>query len=405
MLIQLIVAVVVGILAGTITGLIPGIHVNLISVILIGFSAFLLSYFSPLILVVFLVSMALTHTFIDYIPSIFLGAPDEDSFLSVLPGHELLLEGRAFEAVILTLYGSLFAVLIILLLSPLFIFILPLIYNYISIMIPWILILASIFLIYFEKTDRTFAIIIFILAGFLGISSLNLGIREPLLPLLTGLFGASSLITSIMKKEKIPKQKIVKFRKIKIKKKLFRPLLASILTAPLASFLPGIGAGQSAVIGSEIVGGKEGEMDRKEFLIFLGSINTIIAGLAFIGLYSVGKARTGVVVAVKELIPSLTFSNLLIIFLSILLVSFVSFFITIFLAGFFAKNITRIKYNKISLLILLVLSLIVFVFSGFLGLLVFLISASLGLLCILLGVKRTHLMGSLMIPTILIYLL
>ena len=50
--------------------------------------------------------MAITHTFIDFIPSIFLGAPDEDSVLSILPGHKLLLKGYAYTGIILTLYGS-----------------------------------------------------------------------------------------------------------------------------------------------------------------------------------------------------------------------------------------------------------------------------------------------------------
>ena len=129
MLLELIIALLLGLLAGTITGLIPGIHINLISVILLGFSAFLLNLTSPLTLVIFITSMAITHTFLDFIPSIFLGAPDEDSFLSVLPGHQLLLKGRAYYAIIFTLYGSLTALFIILIFTPLFIKILPKIYD------------------------------------------------------------------------------------------------------------------------------------------------------------------------------------------------------------------------------------------------------------------------------------
>ena len=91
MITYIILAFFLGILAGTFTGLIPGIHINLVAIILLSFSAFLLTYFSPIILVVFIVAMAITHTFIDYLPSIFLGAPDEDTVLSILPGHEMLI--------------------------------------------------------------------------------------------------------------------------------------------------------------------------------------------------------------------------------------------------------------------------------------------------------------------------
>lgn len=401
-MLYLILALLLGITAGIITGLIPGIHINLVAVLLIGFSAFFLSYFSPLVLAIFIASMAITHTFIDYLPSIFLGAPDEDTVLSILPGHEMLIKGRAYEAVILTLYGSLSAIILTLLLVPIFIYLLPLFYPSITNIMPFILILASGFLFYFEKKSRIWAILIFLLAGFLGIASLNLNIKEPLLPLLTGLFGASSLITAIMKKQKIPKQKIIKLKYIKIKKKsLVRSLSASLIASPLVSFLPGLGAGQAAVIGSEVTG----DLDRKEFLILLGAINTMVAGLAFIALYSIQKPRTGAAVAVGKLLTDITLKNLFIILAAVFLSGIAAFFITIQLAKFFSRKITKIKYNKLSLIILALLTIIVFSFSGWLGFLVFTTSTSLGLTCISLGIRRIHLMGCLLLPVILLYLL
>src|SRR3989344_7011318 len=106
MILALIAALLLGTIAGTLTGLFPGIHINLISAILV--SSLSLPFISslPIIsLIVFIVSMSITHTFLDFIPSILLGAPEEDSFLSVLPGHQLLKKGRGYEAIILTLYG------------------------------------------------------------------------------------------------------------------------------------------------------------------------------------------------------------------------------------------------------------------------------------------------------------
>ena len=219
MIIELIIALLVGVLIGTITGLTPGIHINLVAFFLLSALAFL--HISPIALAVFIVSMSICHTAIDFIPSIFLGAPDEDSVLSVLPGHEMLIKGEGYEAVILTLYGSIIGIFLILLFTPLFVFFLPKIYDNALTIMPFILILASLFLFYFEKKNRLWAIIIFFLAGFLGIASMNLSLKEPLLPLLTGLFGASSLITSISKKQKLPKQRILKLKQIKIPKSSF----------------------------------------------------------------------------------------------------------------------------------------------------------------------------------------
>src|SRR3989338_4984778 len=117
MLIEIILFLFLGILAGTFTGLAPGIHINLVSVVLISLSASFFVSLNPVYLVVFIVAMAITHTFVDFIPSIFLGAPDEGAELSVLPGHELLKQGRGYEAVMLTNYGSLAAIFILFLIS------------------------------------------------------------------------------------------------------------------------------------------------------------------------------------------------------------------------------------------------------------------------------------------------
>ena len=86
MLLELLLALLFGILAGTITGLLPGIHINLVGAILVSLSVGILSSIDPIYLVAFVVAMSITHTFTDFIPSVFLGCPDADTVLSVLPG-------------------------------------------------------------------------------------------------------------------------------------------------------------------------------------------------------------------------------------------------------------------------------------------------------------------------------
>ena len=408
MLLELILAIFIGIIIGTITGLTPGIHINLVAVILLSFSAFLLNLTTPIILVIFITSMAITHTFVDYLPSIFLGAPDEDSFLSILPGHQLLLKGHAFEAIVLTLYGGLMALIIILIFTPIFIYMLPIIYPFFQKIMWLVLILISTFLIITEKNKKTHALIIFLLAGFLGIASLNLNIKEPLLPLLTGLFGASNLLISIKQKTKIPEQKIDLLKNIKLSKKsIAKTFLASILSSPFTAFLPGLGASQAALIGQQFLDIK----NSKEFLFLLGAINTIVMGLSFVTLFSIQKTRTGAAATISRLIPELTINNLYLIILSIIISGLIAFSLTIFLAKFFAKNIHKIEYSKLSKIILIILFIMITIFSDstisgkLLALLVFFISTSLGIFTILSEVKRMHLMGCLLVPTILFYLL
>ena len=412
-MIYLILAIILGILAGTITGLIPGIHINLIAIILLGFSASLLNITSPLTLVIFITAMAITHTFVDYIPSIFLGAPDEDSILSILPGHKLLLQGKAYFAIIFTLYGSLTALPIILIFTPIFIYLLPIIYLYVLRIMWIILLLVSIYLILseggFKKQDfskkykkKIWALIIFLLAGFLGISSLNLNIKEPLLPLLTGLFGASNLIFSIKQKTKIPQQRIKPIKKIRLRRKsIIKSIFASIIASPFTAFLPGLGASQAALIGKEVSDIK----DQREFLFLLGAINTIVMGLSFIALYSIQKTRTGAAVAISKLIPKLGLTELFYILGTIIISGIIASFITIYLSKLTAKNIHKFNYSKLSIIILAILIIITIYFTGILGLLIFIVSASLGLTTIFLDLKRMHLMGALLVPTILFYIL
>jgi len=394
----LIFALILGILSGIVTGLIPGIHVNLVSIFLLSFP---LTFISPIFSLIFIVSMSITHTFLDFIPSIFLGAPDEDTALSILPGHKLLNKGKGYEAIIYTLYGSCLGIFIILIFVPLFLFILPKIYLYIKQIMFLILIFASLYLILKERKSKIFALIIFFLSGFLGLASFSLAIKNSLLPLLTGLFGSSSLITSLMKKEKIPKQNLTPLKKIKItKKELINSGFASCLSAPLCTFLPSLGSSQAAVIGSDLTG----ETNRKQFLVLLGSINTIVAGLSFITLYSIQKTRTGAALTISKILNSLNFFHLFIILITTLISGLVAFFLTIYIGKLFAKNINKFNYKFLSLSVLIFLAILSFIFSGFFGLLIFIISTFTGLSAILLGIRRTHLMGSLMLPSILLYL-
>lgn len=400
MLIEFVIALFIGVLAGTFTGLIPGIHVNLVSVFLISISPILLQYAPPIALVIFITSMAITHSFLDFIPSIFLGAPDEESFLSVLPGHELLKKGRGYEAVILTLYGSLTALLIILLFTPIFIFILPFAHGIIQKIIPFILIFASLYLIFREENFLS-SITIFLLAGILGILTFNLPIKEPLLPLLTGLFGSSALILSLKTSSaKLTKQKILPLRKIKLQKKQFlKTSLSAAIAAPLCSFLPGIGSGHAAVIASEIT-----KHDNRSFLFSVGAITTIVTALNFVALYSIGKTRSGTAVAIKEILNTLSFQNLIIILIAIFLSSLISFFLGIQIAKLSAKHINKINYKTLSIITFLVLLIVNIIFSNLIGVIVLVGATSLGIFAILSNSRRINLMGSLLLPAIIFYL-
>ncbi|MFA5856621.1 MAG: tripartite tricarboxylate transporter permease [Candidatus Pacearchaeota archaeon] len=400
MIIELIIAIFLGIIIGTITGLIPGIHINLVGSILLLSSTYLLTIVSPISLVCFIIAVAITHTFVDFIPSILLGAPNEDSILSVLPGHRLLLVGKGYEAVLSSLEGALTGIILFIIITPFFIFFLKQIYPLFQRIMGLILIISVLYLIYCEN-KKILASIIFLLSGFLGIAVLNLNLNEPLLPMLSGLFGASGIIISFNEKTKIPKQTILIKQNKYDKISFLKNIITSLVSSPLPAFLPGMGSSQAALIGTQI----NGKSTEKDFLFLIGSINIIVMSLSFITLFSINKIRTGASNSVSKLIPTLTNNDLYIIITTIILVGLISYFLSKYLLYIFINLIDKINYSKISLIVLFLLFIFTIIFSGFIGLLVFLVSTSLGIYCILSNVKRTILMGCLLIPTILFYIL
>jgi len=397
MIIELIIALAVGVLIGTLTGLTPGLHINLAVPLIF----FLISPFNilPLALVVFIVSLSIAHTFIDFIPSIFLGAPNEDTSLSILPGHSLLLEGKGYQALVYCFCGCILGIFSLLILLPFFLFLMPQIYLYLKPVMFFILIF-TIFYLTIREQKPFLSLLIFLLSGFLGLSLLNLEINS-LLPLLSGLFGSSSILISLKQKTKIPKQEISPLKQISPSKhELKISFLSALLSSPLCSFLPALGSNQAAVISSDIVE----EKNQKTFLLMLGSINVLAMSLSFITLYAIGKTRTGSAVFISNLLPKITFSSLMIILLAVILSGIFSFIIAISLSKFFANRISKINYRLISIIVLIFISLLILLFSGFLGFFIFTISTLIGIFAVLLNVRRTSLMGCLMLPTIIFYL-
>ena len=395
MLIEIILFLVFGIFAGTITGLIPGIHINLIGAILVSLSVSLLYSVNPIYIVVLIVAMAITHTFVDFIPSVFLGCPDTDTELSILPGHELLKQGEGYEAILLTCYGSLAAVFILALIFLPAVFVISKTYDFVKPFIPYLLILVSSVLIFSEKKKFS-ALLVFLLAGFLGWSVLNMtgNSEKLLLPLLTGLFGSSMLLISIKNKIKIPKQKLTK-----PKTKILKPLIGAVIASPILSFLPGLGSGQAAIIGNSI-----SRADKKGFLVLLGATNTLVMGFSFITLYIISRTRTGTAVAIQQILGNLSLKILILILGIVLISGVISFFLTMFLAKFLSQRMEKVNYTFLSVGTLIFLVIIVFLVSGFLGLTIFIAATFTGIYSISLGVRRTNMMGCLIIPTILFYL-
>ncbi|HLC53620.1 MAG TPA: tripartite tricarboxylate transporter permease [Candidatus Nanoarchaeia archaeon] len=396
---ELVLALLLGVVIGTLTGLAPGIHVNLIAAFLVA-SLDKFHSVPAIALVSFIASLSITHIVVDFIPSIFLGAPEEDSFLAILPGHQMLREGHGFSAVVYACYGALIAVPVLVLATPLYIYFLPSLYPLLKTALPFILIFISCYLILREERP-VISFLIFSLAGLLGLLTFNLPVKEPLMPLLTGLFGISSLLVASKNKEKIKKQTIVPIRKIYLsRKELIRTFSAASIAAPLCSFLPGIGSGHAAVIGSEIV-----PQNNRSFLALIGAINIIVMSLSFVTVFAISRARSGSAAAMQDILGTITLQHIIITLMVIIFSALFSIIISIYLARRASTLLNKVNYSILSKSIIAVLVLLVILFSNWLGFIVALTASSIGILCISLNVRRINLMASLILPAIVFYLL
>lgn len=400
MLLEIFLALFLGVLCGIITGLVPGIHVNLVSVLLISFSAILLTYTSPIVLAVFIIALAITHTFLDAIPSIYLGAPTDAQALNVLPGHRMLLKGLGHNAILYTVIGALGSLLLSILLFPLFIFSMEKLSPIVSAIVGYLLIGIMAYMILKDKGKRLKALVVFLLSGALGLlvfSIPNLG--QPLFPLLSGLFGFSILIESLRQKSSIPKQKSAPLSLSK--KNLAKSVSAASGMGFVAAFLPGFGSAQAAIIATNAVGdiGDEG------FLTLVGGLNTANVLISIAAAYVLDKARNGAIVAVKELMGSVGFKEM-ILFMGVALVAGgIASLLTIYFSKIFAKYIVRINYTKLLLGIIIFITLLSLYFDGFIGLIILLTATAIGLVTSAFGVGKNHLMGCLILPVILYFII
>src|SRR3989338_9764888 len=400
MLLEVLVGLALGILSGIFSGLIPGIHVNLVSVLLVSFSAVLLPYTSPIVLAVFIISLAITHTFLDAIPSIYLGAPTDALALNVLPGHRLLLKGLAHNAIMYTVIGALGSLLLSILLFPIFIFSMEKLSSLVTAIVGYLLIGVMAYMILKDKGKRVKALVVFLLSGALGLLVFSIpNLKQPLFPLLSGLFGFSILIESLRQKSVIPKQKSAPLSLSK--KNLVKSVSAASGMGFVAAFLPGFGSAQAAIIATEAVGdiGDEG------FLTLVGGLNTVSMAISIAAAYILQKARNGAIVAVNELMGSVGFKEMVLFMGVALAAGGIAALLTIYLSKIFAKYIVKIDYTNLLLGIIIFITLLTLYFDGFIGFTILLTATAIGLVTTTFVVGKNHLMGCLILPVILYFVL
>jgi len=397
---ELLIAIIIGVIFGIITGLTPGIHINLVAALLIASSAFFLGFTSVIALCCFIISMSITHTFLDTIPSVFLGAPDSATALGVLPGHRYLLKGKGFTAVKLTIIGSFFGLIFSIGLFPLLVPIVGFVYPFLKNYIGYILVLVAVFMIFRDRKWQ-WAVLIFLSAGILGLTVFSIpNLSNPLFPLLSGLFGISTLLISINENDKIPRQKAKQNLKLE-KGKTFKAILSGTFSGWITAVFPGIGSATAAVISLQITR-KLGDYG---FMILIGAISTVNFALSLVTLFVLGKARNGSVIAIQSLVENISISHIVIFVCSSLVASMFAVFLGLYISKKFSRLVVKINYKYLIIGIICFITFLTIILSGWIGLLILVTSTAIGLLPAIQKTSRTHGMGCLLVPVIIYFLI
>lgn len=398
MFLEVMIAIISGTLLGILTGLTPGIHINLISVFIVSLSPLFFKWLSPITVATAVISMAVTHSFLDSIPSVFLGAPDADQALNVLPGHRLLLQGRGYEAVMLTVIGSLGGLIVAVALMPILYFIVTPIYTNVRDYIGYAILAIVIFLIIREKKGRIWAIALYIMSGGLGYIILNNELTEPLFPLFSGLFGLSLLLNSLKDKTSIPKQEKTSIEVTG--KDSFFAVATSVVMGWMASFMPGLGSSQAAIIGTQV----NRKMTEKGFIVMVGGLNTVNMVLSLVTMFALGKARNGAIVAVMKIAQNINIVDFLIFFSAVLICGGIATILATQLTKVFSKVIVKLNYTWLCIGIIVLIIILVAIISKPIGLLILFTATALGFIPILKGIAKNHLMGCLLIPVMIYFI-
>jgi putative membrane protein len=433
-----------GVFIGLVTGLLPGLHVNNVALILLSLSGAIVAACAPLmaygitqqftlvLICGLIVSVSLSHAFHQNLPSTFVGAPNEETALSVLPAHRLLLAGDGFKAVSLAALGCIGALLVCLALFYPLRFLLgpPLnLYTELRGIMVWVLIAIVVLMIATEKNRITdfglrgkasmvagilFALFVLILSGAFGLLIFNLSVSSPiglpapvLFPALAGLFGIPTLMNSLFVKPVIPEQNIEPLYLNKIEK---RSSIVSVLTGSFAGIFVSIIPGLTTATGTVLAMNVRQKSSTEQTIVTLASVNTAAAFFVVIVLFVLLKARSGVTIAVSSLLPAEAWSDLLmpstLVYLLMFLVlsGCLSYFSTLYFAKIFAKKFTSIPYTPLVAFTLVFIFSLVVLFTGVLGLCILLAATCIGFLPVCWGVRRSHCMGVLLIPIILYFL-
>lgn len=401
-----------GCMLGVFSGLVPGIHVNTLAAMLLAAVPFLQEVLpldpsaSAAAVACCVMSASVVHSYVDFVPSVFIGAPDAEDAVSVLPGHRLLLKGRGMEAVRAAAIGSLVGCSAAILLAvPLQWILMNGADGLLSKATPAVLGAAAMIIIANEMRRGTglWGPFLFILSGALGLACMTLpiptegivGDGSVMMPLLTGLFGIPVMLEA-SGSGRMPPQKDRVRDPVGI-----LPGLRGVLMGTVAGWFPGI----TSTVGASISAAVFPEKSPERFISTVASIGSVTSVLSLVTLSVSGSGRSGTALVIEELvgdgISGCASQTFLLLLLSAAIGSAAGYALTIACGRVMSRTVSRIDQDSLNRTVLILLLALTLALSGPAGILVLIASTAVGLVPGSAGTGRIVLCGCLILPVLL----
>lgn len=381
-----------GLALGVLTGLFPGLHLNTVA------SLILYAHLpGSLNMVLLIVAMNIMHSFMDFIPSILLGAPSEQNFLAVFPGHRLFLQGKALLAIHLTILGNLLGIIGSMVLIPVYTLFAEQTRFFLEKNIPLVLASVTLLMAGSEKTipQKIMALVVVGLSGLTGIWALRQN-NSLLFAMIAGFFGVSTLLYSLKDSPTAIEQKTEAFPTKP--RHWLRAAISGSIFGSAVSLFPAISSAQAAFAAQSI----NQRFSSQQFLVLLGAINASSTVFSFVALQILGKARTGSAVTIQSLY-SLSTNEFWMVMATVLFCAGIAGYSTAFLAARILSPIQKMNYKTMNALVIGILLALTVALNGLQGIPVLAAATGIGLLTHRFHIKKSHCMGCLVLPTILFY--
>jgi len=258
-----------------------------------------------------------------------------------------------------------------------------------------ILILVLLFLIFKNRSIKAklWAILLLVLSGSLGLILLNSNsFKNPLHPMLSGLFGVSTILYSLSASSYFPDQDS--------RKCFFKVSKVGVIGASIGGFLtgllPGISSSIAALFGKVIFP----KIKEIEYITLIGGSNTANFFVGLITFFYLNKTRNGVLVGVSSILGKIDLKiGIILLLVSLISAGFASILV-IKISNFCSRLLPKINMNTISIFVIFLVVLTVIIFSNWLGFIVLIISTLIGLLPHYTGMSKSLCMGCIIIPVI-----